>query len=202
MSASPGIPELPAGPAVLEGGFIDAAAAAAWLLAEQERLGRRLYIAIVAAGDRDGAFAADDVLASGAIVDALIDLGIDDTSPEAAVACGAFTALRRAVRHLTGASGSGRSAVASGVDAATVHAASGLDSSTSVRVARVGRRGRRGERAGVASLRRGRQRAAAAQAATSPAAGRLRARCARTFARLPQRCIEHHRRVAARDVSR
>ncbi len=135
---SPGIPELPAGPAVLEGGFIDAAAAAAWLLAEQERLGRRLYIAIVAAGDRDGAFAADDVLASGAIVDALIDLGIDDTSPEAAVACGAFTALRRAVRHLTGASGSGRSAVASGVDAATVHAASGLDSSTSVRVARAG----------------------------------------------------------------
>jgi len=71
-------------------------------------------------------------------VDALIDLGIDDTSPEAAVACGAFTALRRAVRHLTGASGSGRSAIASGVDAAMVHAASGLDSSSSVRVARVG----------------------------------------------------------------
>ena len=45
---------------------------------------------------------------------------------------------RRAVRHLTGASGSGSSAVASGADAATVHAASGLDSSTSVRVARVG----------------------------------------------------------------
>ena len=136
--APTGIPELPAGPAVREGGFIDAAAAAAWLLAEQERLGRRLLIAIVAAGDPDGAFAADDVLASGAIVDALIDLGIDDTSPEAAVACGAFTALRRAVRHLTGASGSGRSAVASGVDTATVHAASGLDSSTSVRVARIG----------------------------------------------------------------
>ena len=135
---SPGIPDLPAGAAVLEGGFIDAGAAAAWLLAEQERLGRRLYIAIVAAGDRDGAFAADDVLASGAIVDALIDLGIDDTSPEAAVACGAFTALRRAERHLTGASGSGRSAIASGVDASTVHAASGLDSSTSVRVARAG----------------------------------------------------------------
>ena len=137
-SASPGIPDLPAGPAVLEGGFIDAAAVAAWLLAEQERLGRRLYIAIVAAGDRDGAFAADDVLASGAIVDALVRLGIDDISPEAAVACGAFTSLRPAVRHLTGASGSGRSAVASGADAATVHAASGLDSSTSVRVARVG----------------------------------------------------------------
>ena len=136
--ASPGIPDLPDGPAVLEGGFIDAAAVAAWLLAEQERLARRLYIAIVAAGDREGAFAADDVLASGAVVDALVGLGIDDISPEAAVACGAFTSLRRAVRHLTGASGSGRSAVASGVDAATVHAASGLDSSTSVRVARVG----------------------------------------------------------------
>jgi len=135
---STAIPELPAGPAVLEGGFIDAAAVAAWLLAEQERLGRRLFIAIVAAGDPDGAFAADDVLASGAIVDALVDLSIDDTSPEAAVACGAFTSLRRAVRHLTGASGSGRSAIASGVDPAAVHAASGLGSSASVRVARVG----------------------------------------------------------------
>ncbi len=135
---SPAVPDLPAGPAVLEAGFIDAAAVAAWLLAEQERLGRRLYIAIVAAGGDDGAFAADDVLAAGAVVDALVDLGVDDTSPEAAVACGAFTSLRRAVRHLTGASGSGRAAVASGVDPATVHAASVLDSSATVRVARVG----------------------------------------------------------------
>ncbi|MCD2441610.1 2-phosphosulfolactate phosphatase [Agromyces sp. SYSU K20354] len=135
---SPAVPELPAGPAVLEAGFVDAAAVAAWLLTEQERVGRRLYIAIVAAGDGGGAFAADDVLAAGAVVDALIDLGIDDTSPEAAVACGAFTSLRRAVRHLTGASGSGRAAVASGVDPAAVHAASGLDSSTSVRIVRAG----------------------------------------------------------------
>jgi 2-phosphosulfolactate phosphatase len=133
------VPDLPAGPAaVLEAGFIDAAAVAAWLLAEQERLGRRLFVAIVAAGGDDGAFAADDVLAAGALVDALVDLGVDDTSPEAAVACGAFTSLRRAVRHLTGASGSGRAAVASGVDAASVHAASTLDSSASVRIARVG----------------------------------------------------------------
>ena len=132
------IPELPAGPAVLEAGFVDAAAVAAWLLAEQERIGRRLFIAIIAAGGNDGAFAADDLLAAGAVVDALIELGIDDTSPEAAVACGAFTSLRRAVRHLTGASASGRAALASGVDPATVHAASGLDSSTSVRIARVG----------------------------------------------------------------
>ncbi|GAA1811161.1 2-phosphosulfolactate phosphatase [Agromyces neolithicus] len=135
---SPAISEMPAGPAVLEGGFIDASAIAAWLLAEQERLGRRLYIAIVAAGDPDGAFAADDVLASGAIVDALIALGIDDTSPEAAVACAAFTSLRRAVRHLTGASGAGRSAVASGVDSAEIHAASALDSSSVVRISRTG----------------------------------------------------------------
>lgn len=135
---SQAIPELPAGPALLEAGFVDAAAVAAWLLAEQERLGRRLFIAIVAAGGGEGAFAADDVLAAGAVVDALVDLGIDDISPEAAVACGAFTSLRRAVRHLTGASGSGRAALASGVDAAAVHAAGGLDSSTSVRIARVG----------------------------------------------------------------
>ena len=40
------------------------------------------------------------------IVDALVGLGIDHTSPEAAVACAAFEGLRHAATHLIGASGS------------------------------------------------------------------------------------------------
>ena len=51
-------------------------------------------------------FAIEDQLAAGAIVDALVGLGIDHTSPEAAVACAAFEGLRHATTHLIGASGS------------------------------------------------------------------------------------------------
>ncbi|HKP07309.1 MAG TPA: ABATE domain-containing protein, partial [Microbacterium sp.] len=45
---------------------------------------------------------------AGAIVDALGDLGVDHTSPEAAAACEAFRGLRGAVRHLLTAAGSGQ----------------------------------------------------------------------------------------------
>ncbi len=45
----------------------------------------------------------EDLLAAGAVVDALVATGIDHTSPEAAVACAAYTGLRRAVRHLVSA---------------------------------------------------------------------------------------------------
>ena len=80
-------------------------------------------MAIVAAGERSNSagrsgaeagagldepirFAIEDQLAAGAIVDALVGLGIDHTSPEAAVACAAFEGLRHAATHLIGASGS------------------------------------------------------------------------------------------------
>lgn len=49
-------------------------------------------------------FAVEDLLAAGAVVDALTEVGIDHTSPEAAAACAAYTGLRRAVRHLVSAS--------------------------------------------------------------------------------------------------
>ena len=129
---------VPATAAVLVAGLVDARAAAAALLAEQERLGRRASLAIVAAGRADGGFAADDVLAAGAVIDALAELGIDDTSPEAAVACAAFTGLRRAVAHLTTASGAGRAAVAAGADPASVRAAGMLGSSATARIVRAG----------------------------------------------------------------
>ncbi|WP_394553024.1 2-phosphosulfolactate phosphatase [Agromyces sp. MMS24-JH15] len=125
-------------PAILVAGFEDASATARWILAEQERLGRRAYLAILAAGSGEG-FAAADVLAAGAVVDALAALGIDDTSPEAAVACAAFTGLRRAVRHLTTASAAGRAAVEAGRSHEDIARAAVLDASDRPRILRAGR---------------------------------------------------------------
>jgi 2-phosphosulfolactate phosphatase len=122
--------------AVLMAGLHDAPAVAAWILADQERLGRRSYVALVAAGRADGGFAADDVLAAGALVDALIGHGIDDTSPEAAVAASAFAGLRRAVAHLATASIAGRDAIAAGVEPAALRRAAAPDPDAGVRVVR------------------------------------------------------------------
>lgn len=100
------------------------------VLALQEQRGERMIVAIVAVGGAvasgatDAADAADapraplagigDQLTAGAVVDALIALGIDHTSPEAAVACAAYEGLRKAVVHLVGASGRGAELAASG----------------------------------------------------------------------------------------
>ncbi|WP_430647831.1 2-phosphosulfolactate phosphatase [Agromyces sp. GXS1127] len=121
---------------VVVAGLGDAAAVAAWILAEQERLGRRAFLAVVAAGRSDGGFAADDVLAAGAVIDALTELGIDDTSPEAAVASASYTGLRRAVAHLATASVGGREAIAAGTDAAVLRRAASRDGDATVRVLR------------------------------------------------------------------
>jgi 2-phosphosulfolactate phosphatase len=128
----------PAGAAVLVANLRDAAAAAAWILAEQERLGRRAYLAVVAAGRADGGFAADDVLAAGAVIDALIELGIDDTSPEAAVASAAYTGLRRAVAHLATASAAGREAISGGADPTVLRRDAASDAAATARVVREG----------------------------------------------------------------
>ncbi|WP_074260056.1 2-phosphosulfolactate phosphatase [Agromyces cerinus] len=124
--------------AVLESGLVDASATARWILAEQERLGERAFIAIVAAGDAEAGFSADDLLGAGAVIDALAALGIDDSSPEAAVAASAFGGLRRAVRHLTSASASGRAASAAGMSIGELHDAAALDASEAARVLRGG----------------------------------------------------------------
>ena len=109
------------GVVVLAGALRNRTAVARRILALQEERGERTVVAIVAAGERPshgsavaaGATAADairfaieDQLAAGAVVDALVGLGIDHTSPEAAVACAAFEGLRHASTHLIGASGS------------------------------------------------------------------------------------------------
>ncbi|MBN8880708.1 MAG: phosphosulfolactate phosphohydrolase [Salana multivorans] len=123
---------------VLRGGLRNAAAVARACLDEQARRGGRTSIGVVAVGGaargeaRDDAgearFAVEDLLGAGAVVAALTDLGIDHSSPEAAVACEGFLGLRRALGHLLISSGSGRAIVAADPAAlADVHDAARLD---------------------------------------------------------------------------
>jgi 2-phosphosulfolactate phosphatase len=92
---------------VLEATLENADVVARAALDEQERLGERAAIAIVAAGDRwaDGSLrpTAADQLVAGRVVDALAELGIDFHSPACAVACAAAVALRGATKALAAA---------------------------------------------------------------------------------------------------
>ncbi|HEU0205716.1 MAG TPA: hypothetical protein VFQ74_03355 [Pseudolysinimonas sp.] len=90
----------------------DASEVAAFCLRRQAEIGNRLMIAVVAAGASraDGTlrFAVEDLLASGAIIDALAEAGIDHQSPEAAAAASAYSGLKNATHHLISASASSR----------------------------------------------------------------------------------------------
>lgn len=119
----------PAEATVLLGSLRNAGAVAAAVQAEQERRQGRTSVAIIPAGELDDAgelrFAAEDLLGAGAVAAALTDRGIDHTAPDAAVAAEGFRALRRALRHLVGATGSGRE-LAAGVAATERMTAAGL----------------------------------------------------------------------------
>ncbi|HEV7741869.1 MAG TPA: hypothetical protein VGO65_05575 [Pseudolysinimonas sp.] len=98
-----------AGPSgAVDGTLERAAELAAWALAQQEAAGGRFRVAVVAAGAEraDGSlrFAVEDLLAAGAIIEAIADAGIDHQSPEAAAAASAYRGLRTATRHLISAS--------------------------------------------------------------------------------------------------
>lgn len=114
---------------VLVGGIRNASAIARAVQTIQERRRARTSVAIIAAGEADAAgtlrFAVEDQLGAGAIILALSDRGIDHTAPDAAVAAEGFRALRGALRHMVGASGSGRE-LAAGVAATARIEASGL----------------------------------------------------------------------------
>lgn len=99
--------------AVLSADLRTRSAVARWILDHQVSTGRRVSISVVTAS-ADGSFGSADVLAAGAVIDALAALGIDFTSPEAAVACAAFTGLSGAVGHLLTASVAGQELVAAG----------------------------------------------------------------------------------------
>ncbi|PZF57344.1 hypothetical protein DEJ23_07610 [Curtobacterium sp. MCSS17_008] len=128
---------LPDGPEVVLGHLGNASAVAERVTSLQAGRGDRCVVAVVAAGRSTSAAAdvadaageptdtgdvpepaVEDLLAAGAVVDALIAVGIDHTSPEAAAACAAYTGLRRAVKHLVSAAEG-----AAGLERETVHAA-------------------------------------------------------------------------------
>ena len=88
-------------------------AVADWVLARQVELGDRATVAVVAAGTADRRFAVEDLLAAGAIIDAIADVGIDYISPEAAAAVGAYAGLRNAMAHVLSACVAGQEALAS-----------------------------------------------------------------------------------------
>lgn len=135
-----GVPlgQLPDGPEVVLGHLGNTAAVAGRVARLQAERGDRCVVAVVAAGHVDGPvggdaaaeageapdvrtvpeFAVEDLLGAGAVVDALVESGIDHTSPEAAAACAAWTGLRRAAKHLVTASES-----AAVLGAEQVHAA-------------------------------------------------------------------------------
>lgn len=131
------------GPLVLAGALRNAAAVATAVLSEQVRRGGRTSIAVVATGESDAAadgrtrFAVEDLLGAGAIIAALSDLGIDHSSPEAVATAESFRALRRAVKHLMTASGSGR-ALEGSPHHADVRAAAKIDDADVVPVLRGG----------------------------------------------------------------
>ncbi|MGN6427117.1 MAG: 2-phosphosulfolactate phosphatase [Leifsonia sp.] len=139
-AAAAALPGIPGTGAVLRAGLTNPSAVARWILDEQVRLGRRAMVAVVAAGGSTATgttrFAVEDLLAAGAVVDALAAHGIDYSSPEAAAACAAFTGLRRAVAHLLTASASAQELVASGAAPDGIAQLGRLDSSQDVAVLR------------------------------------------------------------------
>ncbi|MGN6742455.1 MAG: hypothetical protein ACTHJL_04065 [Amnibacterium sp.] len=107
LDAAPApLPALPGAPAVVETGLAGAVATAEWILALPEARQQRTTVALVAAGAPRGdglRFAAEDLLAAGAVIDALEARGIDAMSPEAAVADAAYRTLGRAAASLLAA---------------------------------------------------------------------------------------------------
>ncbi|RUR03595.1 hypothetical protein ELQ94_03445 [Labedella endophytica] len=114
LGASPiDLDTVPSAGVVLAADLRSRAATARWILDHQVASGRRISISIVSSSG-DGVFGSADVLVAGAVVDSLATLGIDFTSPEAAVACAAFSGLTGAVGHLLTASVLGQQLVADG----------------------------------------------------------------------------------------
>lgn len=137
-AARTAIAAVPEGPEIVLGHLGNATTVAERVTGLQAERGDRCVVAVIAAGrDRSSVggdaaeaagestdiaetpeFAVEDLLAAGAVVDALTTVGIDHTSPEAAAACAAYEGLRRAVKHLVSASEG-----ATGLERDTVHAA-------------------------------------------------------------------------------
>lgn len=96
---------------IIDARYAAVAVIAERVLAVQAERGERTMVAVIAAGspvDSPGGIPVEDQLLAGAVIDALGAVGVDATSPEAAVAAAAFQGLRAAVGHLLTASVGGR----------------------------------------------------------------------------------------------
>lgn len=117
------------GATVLLGSLRNASAVARATLELQHRRQERTSVSVIAAGELTDAgdlrFAVEDLLGAGTIIAAISDLGSDHTSPEAAAAGEAARGLRRAMRHLLTASGTGKE-LSEGVEATARIEAAGL----------------------------------------------------------------------------
>lgn len=104
---------------VVASDFRNRTAVARWVLDRQAEKGDRFSVAVIAVGEpRAGGsirMAVEDLLAAGAVVDALSSHGIDHCSPEAAAASAAFVGLKRALRHVLSGSESGQALHAAGL---------------------------------------------------------------------------------------
>ncbi len=102
-----------------------ASAIAQRLLELQAARGERTMVAVVAAGspvEAPEGIPVEDHLLAGAVIDALGAVGIDATSPEAAVAAAGYQGLRGAVAHMLSASVGGRALAAAEGPAAVIAA--------------------------------------------------------------------------------
>jgi 2-phosphosulfolactate phosphatase len=136
--ATPGAPDplaIDNGCAIVAGTVGNRAAVAQWILDRQAELADRAMVAVIAAGTDDRHFAVEDLLAAGAVMDALAEVGIDYASPEAAAAIGAFVSLRNSTSHLLSASVTGQEVIAAAGRAA-VDAAIEANSLPQLRVLR------------------------------------------------------------------
>lgn len=114
--AGPASVRLPA--AIVTGSIGSAASVAQWVLERQAGLGDRAIVAVVAAGGEHGRYAVEDLLAAGAVIDALATVGLDYCSPEAAAASASYQGLRNAAGHMLTACVAGKQlAAAEGAEA-------------------------------------------------------------------------------------
>lgn len=99
---------------IVQGGFSNPSAIAAWTLEAQSRANDRCTVLVLAVEGVSSEFAVENFLAAGAVIDSLASVGIDYCSPEAASACAAFLGLKCALTHLVSASTAGRSLAQNG----------------------------------------------------------------------------------------
>jgi len=106
------VPSIADGAELRTATLADAAVIADWVLERQVERGDRFSVAVIAAGTTraDGSLriAVEDLLAAGAVIEAMAVRGVDYQSPEAAVAGVAFLGLPHATESLMAASVGGR----------------------------------------------------------------------------------------------